>query len=57
MPPFHVPIAVLITSDIGSFGISRGGVRSHASPPSGFAAHTWYSPNEAASIDQTKAPS
>jgi len=27
MPPFHVPMAVFITSDIGSCGIMRGGVR------------------------------
>ena len=52
LPPFHVPIAVFITIDIGSSGIMRGGVREHSlAPPRSW--HTAYSPNEAADICQT----
>ena len=43
-PPFQVPIAVFITSDIGSCGIIRAGVRTHSFLPAPRSEQTEYAP-------------
>jgi len=59
--PFHVPMAVFITRDIGSFGSWRGGVLLQSATFSAefgptLSVHTEYSPKASADMDQTNTP-
>ena len=61
--PSHVPMAVFITSDMGSCGSWRGGVRRHSlrlwpsSVTPGLSAQISYSPNAEESMPQMNSPS